>query len=174
MSPWRRASSCCVLGLISFNVPTPCHSKVRDSQSFKPIHSNVLADNRQRLREVSTLPRAAQPGNSGWDLNPSLRFQGPFHAWNPLLLPWFAPCGHLSQCILAPTGGCGSLWSCICDRDHRPGHLPVLLRTTWEVQRRALNGAVHTRGAPPLCEALGSRRKGTRCPSYLALGPWVS
>lgn len=35
-----------------------------------------------------------------------------------------------------------------------------------------LNRVVHTRGALPLCEALGSRRKGTLCHSYLALGPW--
>lgn len=60
------------LGLISFNVLTSCHSKVRKSQSLKPVSSNLLADDRPRLREVSTFSRAAQPGRSGVALNPSL------------------------------------------------------------------------------------------------------
>lgn len=63
---------CVELGLISFNVPTSCHPKVRKSQSLKPVSSNLLADDRLRLREVSTFSRAAQPGSSGVVLNSSL------------------------------------------------------------------------------------------------------
>ena len=64
---------CAKLGDISFNFPTCCCSKVKESQSFKPIHSHLLAEDKQRLREVNALPKVAQTGSRGClDLNPSL------------------------------------------------------------------------------------------------------